>query len=195
MHLEHPEHQAFFDRLLARLRLGRFADGPVWSAEPVAERGALGRRRVEHPAGAYAAAQRVVEHMPSRPAVIHRAGAPSYLPGVNAIWIPDKDHFAELANYYATLFRLLVVAAAHEGRLGPSAASGQREGLISEVGAVFLCGHVRLLSETLEHAAGSVARRLRDLRRGRAPLFEAAEPAERAVDRILGRGESAKRTA
>jgi antirestriction protein ArdC len=195
MHLEHPDHQVFFDRLLARLRLGRFAAGPAWSTQPAVAPGALGRRRVEHPAGAYAAAQRVVDRMPSKPTIVHRAGPPAYLPGPDLIWLPDKDHFAELALYFATLFRLLVVATAREGRLGRDGRSREREGLVGGLGAVFLCGQVRLLSQTLEHEAGSIDVRLRALGRGRAPLFEAAEPAERAVDWILGHGEGAKRTA
>jgi len=195
MHLGHPEHQAFFDRLLARLRFGRFASGPAWSTEPVITAGVRDRSRVEHPAGAYAAARRVVERMPSKPTIVHRAGVPSYLPDTDVLWLPDKDYFAELALYYAALFRLLIVATASEGRLGRTGRSPEREGLVGQLGSVFLCGHVRLLSHTLEHAAGSIDVRLRELRRGRAPLFDAAGPAERAVDWVLGRSHGVKRSA
>jgi antirestriction protein ArdC len=195
MHLTHPENQAFFNRLLARLQLGRVADGPTWSAEPVVPRPSLGRPRREHPAGAYASAQRVLDSMPSKPAIIHRVGAPAYLPDADLIWLPNKDHFAALAAYYATLFRLLVLATARDGRLGRAEASDGRDGLVAHLGSVFLFGHVRLLSQTLEQAAGAIDTRLHALGKGRGPLFDAAAPAELAVDWILGRDERAKRTA
>lgn len=113
-----------------------------------------------------------------------------YHPAKDAIYLPDKDAFADQGAYYSTALHELTHWTGHatrcnrdlSGRFGNDAYA--MEELIAEMGSAFLCAHCRL-DGRLQHAAYLHAW-LQVLKADKRAIFTASAKAQQAADLLLG---------
>lgn len=148
-----------------------------------------------------AAADAIVEGMPTRPTIRTAGDQACYMPALDVVTMPARERFNSSAAYYATLFHELTHATGHESRVGRvekwtgfGSESYAREELIAEMGAAFLMGQAGLVDETIENSAAYIANWLERLKDDRKLVVVAAAQAQRAADFILGRSSAAEGT-
>jgi antirestriction protein ArdC len=142
--------------------------------------------------------EKVVAHMPNRPAIQHRDDYAYYKPPVDLVNMPDKALFHNDEGYYATLFHELSHSTGHASRLDRHAKEGAdcrfgsasyaREELVAEMSAAFLCASAGIENLTLENAAAYISSWIKVLRTDKRMLIIAAAQAQKAADYILGLG-------
>jgi antirestriction protein ArdC len=107
------------------------------------------------------------------------------------IRMPGLRQFLKSEGYYCVLSHEHIHWSGHKdrlnrdlsGRFGDS--SYAMEGLIAELGAVFLCSHLGVKTDPREDHAGYVASWLRVLKKDNRAIFTAASAAQKAVDYLV----------
>ena len=127
------------------------------------------------------------------PAVpIHHGGFKAfYSPAEDRIQLPVKTLFKDAGNYYAAALHELVHATGHASRCNRQLTtrfgteSYAAEELIAELGAAFLCAHVRIDGQ-LQHAS-YISSWLDVLRRDKRAIFIASTKAQQAADWLIAK--------
>ena len=139
-------------------------------------------------------AETVVQDMPQRPIIKHKAAQAYYQPSTDTVHMPPAEVFTGDAEYYSCLFHELTHATGHESRLkrlntDKLAPFGSRdysqEELVAEMGAAFLCGHCQIENQTLDNSAAYIQGWLRKLKNDKRMVVFAAAQAQKASDFIL----------
>jgi antirestriction protein ArdC len=107
------------------------------------------------------------------------------------IRMPGLRQFLKSEGYYCVLSHEHIHWSGHKdrlnrdlsGRFGDS--SYAMEGLIAELGVVFLCSHLGVKTDPREDHAGYVASWLRVLKKDNRAIFTAASAAQKAVDYLV----------
>lgn len=122
--------------------------------------------------------------------ITHGGDAACYIPGRDAINMPNRAAFKTLHGYHSTLLHELTHWTGHasrcardlSGRFGNQAYAAAE--LIAEMGSAFLCAALNVPHESLQHA-DYVANWLQVLRNDNRAIFTAAKAAQVAADYIL----------
>jgi antirestriction protein ArdC len=141
-------------------------------------------------------AEQIVRRMPNRPSIQHNGGQAAYNPATDTVAMPLRALFRKGEEYYSTLFHELVHSTGHPSRLdrfkksrptiGPETYS--REELVAEMGAAFLCGHCRIVNETIDNSAAYIRGWLRRIKDDKRLMTFAATEAQKAADFVLKGG-------
>ena len=137
---------------------------------------------------------RIVDEMPSRPALTHEGRQASYSSLTDSVTLPPMNLFGSPEEYYATAFHELSHSTGHKSRLNrdtitESSSFGStvysKEELVAEMGAAFLCAEAGISASVIENQAAYVAGWLKKLRDDRRLVVMAAAQAQKAADFIL----------
>lgn len=136
----------------------------------------------------------IVAGMPNPPAIKHGFACASYSPSEDEVGMPSRDGFDTNEAYYSTLFHELIHSTGHENRLNRPLTyiSGYgrdpycKEELIAEMGAAFLCAHAEIVEDTIRNSAAYIDGWLKQLRKDKTLVVQAAAQAQKAADFILG---------
>lgn len=140
--------------------------------------------------------EEVVAAYKDAPGIEHVGGQACYLPALDRIRMPQREHFDSPTAYYATLFHELThsTGAAHrlarKGVVDPIrfASHGYAlEELVAECGAAFLASHAGIGSDVLPSAAAYIASWIRKLKSEPRWIVDASAQAAKAADLILGK--------
>lgn len=132
-------------------------------------------------------------HMEIRECISNEA---FYSPSMDYIQIPCREQYADINEFYGTLFHEMVHSTGHKTRLnrlesGRSAAFGgeeySKEELVAEIGAASLLNYVGIETpETFKNSAAYIQSWLKVLKNDTRMLVGASSQAGKAVDFILG---------
>ena len=142
-------------------------------------------------------AQKIVDGMPNAPEIRHEGSRACYSPAIDIVYMPKRETFTGIPEYYSTLFHELTHATGHSKRLarkgfgtGEASPFGSdtygKEELVAEMGASFLCGNAGILHNTISNSASYCANWLKALRSDSKLIVSAAAQAQKASDYILG---------
>jgi len=143
----------------------------------------------------------VAEYLASGPSLGWGGNQAFYRPAADHVQMPTRAQFTSPAGLYSTLYHELVHSTGHDSRearegikKGTFGAFGDKvysfEELVAEIGSAFLCGHAGIPQEAhLDNSAAYIAHWLAALKQDKGLIFEAANLAGKAVDRILGKQE------
>lgn len=117
-----------------------------------------------------------------------------YRPLSDEVSVPSKELYANLAEFYSTLFHELTHSTGHPKRLNRLKAPAffgdeqySKEELTAELGAAMLCGHCGIdNSEASDNSVAYLQNWLSALRNDMTLIVSAAAKAQRASDYILG---------
>jgi antirestriction protein ArdC len=115
-----------------------------------------------------------------------------YVPARDAITVPMKSRFADLADFYSTVFHEVGHSTGHPSRLDryvPAAFGSHTYGLeelVAEMTATMLCGEAGI-EGTVENSAAYLASWITTIREDPKVLVKAAGQAQRAADLVMGR--------
>lgn len=144
---------------------------------------------------AIAECERIVESYESAPTIRHGGGRAAYSPGLDVVFMPDRQDFQSADGYYSTLFHELTHSTGHTSRLArptllESHAFGDesysKEELVAEMGAAMLSGVAGIEQRTVPQSAAYIASWLKALQNDPKLVIQAAAQAQKAADRILG---------
>jgi len=128
----------------------------------------------------------------------HGGARAFYRPSDDSVTMPERERFADVADYYGTLFHEDVHATGASHRVGRPRLTlkfGDMayaiEELVAELGAAFLSAHFGLASEPRADHAAYLASWLGVLKSDPRALFLAAAEAQKAVNWLTKRGEVA----
>lgn len=122
--------------------------------------------------------------------ITHGGDVACYSPSRDSINMPRREAFKDLQAYHATLLHELTHWTSHKDRCAREL--GKRFGteayaaeeLIAEMGSAFLCSHLGVPLEGLQHA-DYLANWLQVLRHDKRAIFTASTAAQKACDYIL----------
>lgn len=144
-----------------------------------------------------ATCETIVDGMPNRPEIGHNGcNRAYYRQATDSVHMPDRARFDKQTEYYSTLFHELSHATGHRSRLdrktltecdGFGGQNYNREELVAEMGAAFLCGVTGIETQTLDNSAAYLASWLRVLKNDKRLVVTAAAQAQKAVDYILAK--------
>ena len=120
-----------------------------------------------------------------------------YSPTMDYIQVPCKEQFADVMEFYSTLFHEMVHSTGHRDRLGRLDASVKlasfgseeysKEELIAEIGSAFLMNHIGIeTTKTFKNSAAYIQSWLKVLRDDKRFIVSASSKAEKAMKYILG---------
>lgn len=131
-------------------------------------------------------------HMEIRECVSNEA---FYSPSMDYIQIPCREQYADINEFYGTLFHEMIHSTGHKTRLnrlesGRSAAFGgeeySKEELVAEIGAASLLNYVGIETpETFKNSAAYIQSWLKVLKNDNRFIISASSKAEKAVEYIL----------
>lgn len=137
-----------------------------------------------------------VNGMKNAPEIRHGGNRACYSPSFDRVQMPNKEAFATVEGYYATLFHELTHATGHEKRLARKgimeidhfgSEQYSREELVAEMGSAFLCAFSGILPSTENNSAAYLANWLKALKNDKKLVVTAAGQAQKAVDYISGK--------
>jgi len=140
----------------------------------------------------------VADYLASGPSLGWGGNSAHYAPRQDHVQMPARNQFKTPAGLYSTLYHELVHSTGHESRearegikKGTFGAFGDAvysfEELVAEIGSAFLCAHAGIPQEAhLDNSAAYIAHWLKALKEDKGLIFEAANLASQAVDRIVG---------
>jgi len=143
----------------------------------------------------------VTDYLASGPSLGWSGNQAFYRPAADHVQMPARNQFETPAGLYSTLYHELTHSTGHESRearegikKGTFGAFGDAvysfEELVAEIGSAFLCGHAGIPQEAhLDNSAAYIGHWLKALKEDKGLIFEAANLAGKAVDRILGKQE------
>jgi antirestriction protein ArdC len=121
----------------------------------------------------------------------HRGHQPCYVPAIDTIWMPERQHFVNSEGYYATAFHELAHWTGAKGRLDRDmstkfkTASYAMEELVAELASSFVMSELEMTSRIKEEAA-SYIRHWRDaMKADNTAIFTAAAAASKAADYVM----------
>lgn len=138
--------------------------------------------------------EQVVNNMPLKPKILHKAQEAFYNPTLDIINMPKMKSFVSNESYYTTLFHELVHSTGHESRLKREAVmntekygseSYSEEELVAQIGACFLASHTGCSLKHFENDVAYIQGWLNRLKDDRRLLLLASSKAQRATDFIL----------
>jgi len=141
-------------------------------------------------------AEQIIAGMSLRPEIKHGGNQPKYIPSLDCVQLPEPSAFDTPDDYYDTLFHELGHSTGHETRLkrkGILEATHygtyeyNKEELIAEMSAAFLCGHAGIVQKTIENNAAYIQGFLKLLKGDKTALVRAAAAAQKASDFIMNR--------
>jgi antirestriction protein ArdC len=144
----------------------------------------------------------VITGMPNKTEVVHGGDRACYSISKDMIYMPHRNNFHSIEQYYGTLFHEEVHATGHATRLNrksiskPNGFGGEdysKEELIAEIGASFLCAETGISSHTIENQTNYIGNWLKRLRDDKRLIVVAACHAQKAVDYILNRNQGEER--
>ncbi len=124
-----------------------------------------------------------------------------YRPSTDTIHMPLPDLFDSAEDYYATLFHELVHSTGHESRLARKGVledivfgsrTYNKEELVAEMGATYLCAETFIENNVIENSVSYIAGWINRLKNDKRLLVQAGARAQKAVDYILARDDSAR---
>jgi antirestriction protein ArdC len=139
----------------------------------------------------------IVEAFADKPSITHGGNSACYSPSMDAIRMPERSAFGNVAEYYSTLFHECGHSTGHESRLdrdeitragitfGDHAYS--REELVAEFTAAFLCGTAGIECQTIDNSAAYIAHWSKVLKADNKLVVTAAQRAQKAADYIVGK--------
>lgn len=144
------------------------------------------------------AAEAIVAGMPNPPRITEKESDRAfYVPFLDAVTVPLRTQFAQVAEFYSTLFHELGHSTGHESRLnrrGADEVSHQfgsapyaKEELVAEMTNAFLSAEAGIDPVTLENSAAYIANWKKALQDDPKVLVQAASAAQKAADFILNR--------
>jgi len=125
----------------------------------------------------------------------------AYHPGDDVIYMPPRNCFTSLEEYYVTLFHEMAHSTGHPERLDrpgfSNAINGRigysKEELVAEMAACFLCAEAAINSDTgFANRVAYIDYWLNVLRKDDKILYRAASLAQKAANYILGRHKKVK---
>jgi antirestriction protein ArdC len=121
----------------------------------------------------------------------HGGARAYYMPGVDAITLPDRARFAQAADYYATALHELAHATKHASRCNrpryphdDGKVSYAFEELVAEMGAAFLMATLGISGDVKDHAS-YLDGWLTLLRQDTRAIFKASAQAQKAANWVL----------
>lgn len=142
-------------------------------------------------------ADTVVAGYPKAPPIRHEGSRACYSPPLDTIYMPLKETFISVENYYSTLFHEMVHSTGHKSRLGREGVMDSigfgtetysKEELIAEIGSSFLCAETGIERTDLdENTTAYIQNWLTKLKGDKKFVVMASAKAQRAVDWILDR--------
>jgi antirestriction protein ArdC len=140
--------------------------------------------------------EEVVAAYKGGPAIEYLGGQACYVPALDRIRMPQREHFDSPTAYYATLFHELThsTGAVHrlnrKGVVDPIRFGSHGyalEELVAECGAAFLAAHAGIGSDVVPTSAAYIASWIKQLRNEPRWIVDAAAQASKAADLILGK--------
>ena len=126
------------------------------------------------------------------PAVIEHGGDSAYYNMVrDTITLPPKGAFESADAYYATLLHELTHWTGHWERLSRldcgqfGSTTYAKEELVAELGSAFVCAHLGIAKNRLQHGAAYIKSWLKILNNDIRFIFKAANDAQKACDHIM----------
>lgn len=144
-------------------------------------------------------AESIVQAFVGAPEIRHGADAAYYVPAFDRVFMPNKEAFVGVQEYYSTLFHELIHSTGHSKRLNRKGVSESleanhnfgsadysKEELVAEMGAAYLCGQAGILNRTIANSAAYVQNWIKVLKGDSKLIVTAAAQAQKAADHILG---------
>lgn len=138
-----------------------------------------------------AAAQSIVDGMPSPPSISRDGGDRAYyVPSADSIHMPAVNNFNGAGEYHSTLFHELAHSTGHATRLDRESLETpapfgspiySKEELVAEFGAAFLCAQAGI-DNTLDNSASYIAGWSKALRADKRLVITAASQGQKAAD-------------
>lgn len=126
--------------------------------------------------------------------IIHKSNSAFYRPAVDSVTVPLREQFAEISEFYSTLFHELTHSTGHPSRLNRLAGGihnasekYSREELVAEIGAAACLSRLGIeCKETEENSAAYLKSWARFISGDPKAFIVAAGKAEKAVSLIFG---------
>lgn len=161
----------------------------------------LPKRVVEHLAQdshehvANVSAEQIIAGYANGPRIVEKGSRAYYTPASDMIAVPPKSAFAELSEFYSTLFHEVGHSTGHKSRLDRFKGNQQfgshaygREELVAEMTAAFLSAEAGIaVQSTEDNTAAYLASWIKTIREDPKAVVTAAGAAQRAADHVLGR--------
>lgn len=136
-------------------------------------------------------AELIVESMPRRPDIQHRAQDKAYYhPRLDYVSMPNREQFASVPAYYSILFHELAHSTGHEKRLDRKLDTNfgsdeyGREELVAEITAAFLCTECGIGEDVIDNQTAYVQHWARAIKADPDMVLWAAGKAAKAADYI-----------
>lgn len=135
-------------------------------------------------------AENLVSMYKDKPEIID-AGEAWYRPSTDVVGVPEIGRFANVEEYYSTLYHELVHSTGHEKRCAREmkthfgSNSYSREELIAEIGASFLCTFANIEHATIQNSTSYIKGWLKQLKEDNSLIVKASSKAQEAVDYIM----------
>lgn len=137
-------------------------------------------------------AEAVLANYPNPPKVSETGTGAFYYPGIDQVEVPPRSAFADMDEFYSTLFHELGHSTGHPSRLNRKQTGGfgshdyGREELVAEMTSAFLAAETGITT-TFDNSAAYLNSWIRTIKEDVRAVVVAAGQAQRAVDHILGR--------
>lgn len=153
--------------------------------------------KVEHPKGDAAsgvpAAEAIMASM--RPVPDIRAGTQAcFMPALDQVFLPPRESFKAVEDYYSTAFHELTHWTGHKTRLDRDTLTAaapfgspvySQEELVAELGAGFLCALCGIENKTIDQSASYLDHWLKQLSADPGMIIRAAAQAQKTVDFLV----------
>ncbi len=137
--------------------------------------------------------ERIVAEMPNPP-MLTQGGNACYIPKIDTVMMPLRQHFKNSEGYYSTLFHELIHSTGHQSRLNRKdvmqtnkmdVESYSQEELVAEIGACFLNSFSGIGIQDFRNNIAYIKGWLEQLQNDRKFIIYASAGAQKAVDYIL----------
>ena len=143
--------------------------------------------------------ENVIGNFAKSPPIYHEGSGNRayYKPTADEVYMPKRENFHSVAEYYSVLFHEVTHSTGHKSRLDRhkddqawapfGSCDYSKEELVAEMGAAFLCGMCDIENETIDSSAAYIEGWLRKLKNDKKLVVHAAAQAQKATDYILGK--------
>jgi len=152
-------------------------------------------------------AENIIENFIDKPEIkIKLSDSAFYQPTNDKVVTPKKEQFADINEYYSTLFHELAHSTGHKSRLNRfsnsadqfifASESYSKEELVAEISSAMLCNIAGIETEkTLENSAGYIKGWLEKLRNDNKLIVQASNKAQKVIDHITAEKKAEQKTA
>lgn len=129
------------------------------------------------------------------PEYFFQAQEATYTPFFDRVSCPPMKHFEEPAEFYSVLFHEMAHSTGHKDRLAREGVTGEirfgsetysKEELVAEMTAAMLCGVAGIEVKTIDNSASYIDSWIRQLKKDKKLVVQAAQQAQKAADYIQG---------